>query len=142
MNKSISYEKKIVKKIKSITAKYKCDYQLVDNLNANGCILNFENKFIIFISNKLDHKLLPLTILHELGHIHFNTFRSNPKKYNYFIELLSNLYAANRLLFTFNIFKGIKLIILSFISEKKLYSYYINNTIMEGNEIYEQILKN
>ena len=142
MNKYLYYENEVCDLIKKLNEKYRSSIQLVDNLPANACVVNYENKYIIFVSNKLDKKLLPLTILHEFGHIYFNTIRSNPKKHNYFIELLSNLYAINKLLFIFPIYKRIILFLLSIFSEKKLYKYYIKNTCIGGKKLYEQILEN
>ena len=142
MSKSLYYENKIVSKIETLSSKYNCSLQLVDKLQANACIINYDNKFIIFVSEKLERKLLPLTLLHEFGHIYFKTFRHNPKKYNYFIELLSNLYAIRKLSFCFPLHKRIVLRLLSIISEEKLYVYYKKHTQIGGNIIYEQIFKN
>ena len=128
MNKYIYCKNRITNLINKLEKKYNCSIQYVDNLSANACIIQFENKYIIFVSKNLQKELLPLTLLHEFGHIRFNTIRKNPKMYNYFIELLSNLYALNRLLFIYPIYKRLFLICLAFYSEKKLYNYYIKNT--------------
>ena len=141
MNKYLSYENRIIKKVFSLSEKYKCSFQYVDNIPANACIIHFEDSYIIFISKRLNKKLLPLTILHEFGHIYFKTIKTNPKKYNYFVELLSNIYAINKLLFMFPIMEKIKILLLTFISEKKLYKYYVENTKVEGELLYEKILK-
>ena len=142
MNKYLYYENRIYNKIELLSKKYKCSIQFVNNIPANACIINFENRYLIFASNKLDKRLLPLTILHEFGHIRFKTIRNNPKKYNYFIELLSNLYAINKLIFMFPLSKKIILILLTFFREKSLYNYFINNTKVGGCDIYEKLSKN
>ncbi len=142
MNKYLYYENKIYDKIELLSKKYECSIQFVSNIPANACIINFENRYLIFVSNKLDKRLLPLTILHEFGHIRFKTIRNNPKKYNYFIELLSNLYAINKLIFMFPLPKKIILILLTFFREKSLYNYFIKNTKVGGSKIYEKLSKN
>lgn len=139
MNKYLYYENKICKLIEKYNEKYNCAIQLVENLPANACILKYDNKHLIFVSKRLDKKLLPLTILHEFGHIHFKTIRKDPKKYNYFIELLSNIYAINRLFFSFSLGNRIILFFLLFTSEKKLYNYYLKNTKIGGEHLYEQL---
>lgn len=142
MNRYISYENRIYEKIKRLMDKYNCSIQFVDKLSANACVIKFDEKYLIFVSNMLDKKILPLSLLHEIGHIHYKTIRDNPKKYNYFIELLSNLYAINRLMFSFPFVKRVKLLILAFYKETNLYNYYVNNTKIGGNIIYGKISKN
>ena len=142
MNKYLSYENRIINSISHLCQKWECQLQFVPNLPANACIVRYDNRYIIFISDKLDKRLLPLSLFHEFGHIKYNTIKKNPKKNNYFIELISNLYAINRLLFIFPFHSKIMLIFLSFISEKKMYRYFVNKTKVGGKILYEKIFKN
>ena len=142
MNKYLYYENKVCFIIESLSKKYNCSIQIADNTFSNACIISLDNRYIVFVSSKLDKRLLPLTILHEFGHIYYKTIKKNPKKYNYFSETLSNFYAIKKLLFSFPFYKRIILIFLTFFSEKKLYKYFINNTNMGGNVIYEKLFTN
>ena len=141
MNKYLYYENKLFNKINKKSIKYKCKIQLVDNLSANACVLKYNDQYLIYVSKKLNKKLLSLVILHEFGQIYCKTINTNPKKYNCIIEFLSNFYALCNLLFLFSFFKKLNLIFLVFFSEKKLYKYYFDNIKIGGTLLYEKIFE-
>ena len=142
MKKYLSWKRKIINKLEKKQIKYNFDLQLVNNINANGCVILFDKKYLIFINEKVDNKLLPLVILHEIGHIKFKTLLKNPKKYSYWRETLSNIYAISNLLFLFNFIQKLKILFLTIVSEDKLYNFFVNNNKLGGNYIYEWISNN
>lgn len=139
MNKFTFWKKRIINKYDKISSKYNCEVQLVSNLPANACIIKLDKKYIIFVSEKLDMQILPLSIFHEFGHIKFNTINSNPQKYNYLNETLANLYAVSKLMFYFKSYQKLILLFFVIFSEKRLYEYFKNNNVLGGEYIYEKI---
>lgn len=143
MNKSISWKKnKIISKLTKMQNKYGFDIQIVDNLSANGCVIKFDTKYIIFINKNIPENILPLVIFHEIGHIKFNTISKNPKKYSYFNETMANFYAIYNLLFMFKLKEKIKIIYFTFKSENKLYHLFKKINTIGGKFLYEEIVKN
>ncbi len=142
MSKYIFWKKKIINKINKLSTKYDCEIQVVSSLQANACVVKIGKKYFIFVSEKIEKKILPLTLFHEFGHIKFNTINTCPQKYNYFNEMLSNLYAFFKLSFQFSFHQKLKLLTLTIFSEKKLYEYFKTNNILGGDYIYEKIFTN
>lgn len=143
MNKSLFWKKnKLINKFQNLQKKYKFKIELVDNLTANACIINFDKEFLIFINKNISKNLVPLVILHEIGHIKFKTLSNNPKKYSYLKETTANLYAIYNLLYLFNIKEKLKLVYLTIKSEKELYKFFNKKNYLGGNFIYEHLLNN
>ena len=137
MNKFIYWRKKILKKITCFLIKYNCDIQFVNNLTANACVIKFEKKYIIFISNKVDKNLYPIIFFHEIGHIIFKTINTDPKKYHYISETISNIYAICQLCFIFKFHQNVKMLFWAIFSERKLYDYFKKVNMVGGDFIYE-----
>ena len=62
MSKFISWKKIVINEFYKLKNKYNCDVQFISNLHANACIIKLEEKYIIFVSNKLDKRILPLSL--------------------------------------------------------------------------------
>lgn len=142
MNKYIYWKNVINNELSNQFKNYNCVVQFDDNVNGNAYLVKYEKKHIIFVSSRINKKLYPLVLFHELGHLKFNTLNSNPKEYNYITETLSNLYALFHLLFLFKFKQKIIMIILAIISERKLYNYFAKNNAIGGDFIYENFFTN
>lgn len=138
MNKYLYWKrKKIITKIEYFQNKFNFKIQFVECLNANGCVINYEKKYFLFINKETNVNLLPLIIFHEIGHIKQNTIVNDPKKYIYFNEVKANLFAINNLKCIFNLLTYLELIILAIFSEKRLYKFFLKRNYIGGEFLYE-----
>lgn len=93
--------KKVLKKlyvdyyIENMIKKYNIsiDYVEENQVCANAAIIVYQKKYYIYISKKLEDRLLLLVFFHELAHIRTNTIDDNYIKYNTIKEMIANVYA-------------------------------------------------
>ena len=143
MNKSLYWKKnKLISTFAKLQKKYKYKVEKVSGMNANACVIKYDNEYLILINNTTPNSIMPLVVLHEIGHIKFRTLNEKPQKYSYFKETSANLYAVSKLLHIFKFKQKIKILYLTITSEKELYKYFKKNNTVKGDFLYEQFTKN
>lgn len=140
MSRSLYWKKnKLISIFIKLKLKYKYKVQKVSGIPANACIIKYDEGYLIFVNEKIPSSIIPLVLLHEIGHIKFKTLNENPQKYSYFKETTANVYAIWHLLWLFEFKQKIKILYLTIVSEKRLYEYFKETNVVKGDFLYEEL---